>query len=81
MPADSRTTENEAAIKKQYNDQIAKEQAELQEFLKEYRKVPQGNRRELQNTPELMTKMQMIFQDPIASINPRMTVREIIAKV
>lgn len=28
----------------------------------------------------IMTRMQMIFQDPIASINPRMTVREIISE-
>ncbi len=32
------------------------------------------------NHREIMTRMQMIFQDPIASLDPRMTVREIVAE-
>ena len=35
--------------------------------------------RKAKNT-KLVTQIQMIFQDPIASLDPRMTVREIIAE-
>ncbi len=41
------------------------------ESLKDYKR---------KDTKDLMKKMQMIFQDPIASLNPRMTVKEIIAE-
>ena len=39
-----------------------------------------NNRRTVAKKSKLVTQIQMIFQDPIASLDPRMTVREIIAE-
>ena len=70
--------EQERLVREEYEPRIARlkdDPAALAELKKEYaRKLHEAK------TTRLITKIQMIFQDPIASLNPRMTVREIIAE-
>ena len=65
-----------AAVKAKYEPLLAKAQGEEKtkltaEYTNEIRKA---------RKTKLVTQIQMIFQDPIASLDPRMTVREIIAE-
>ncbi len=67
-----RTEEVKAAYEKKLAAASGAEKAALQ---KEYK-----NELNKAKKTKLVTQIQMIFQDPIASLDPRMTVREIIAE-
>ena len=63
-------------IKSEYEPLLAKADGDEKKKLKESYK----NELRVAKKTKLITQIQMIFQDPIASLNPRMTVREIIAE-
>ena len=60
---------------------------ELKEYIGKQKKIIKDQRNHIaesrtinKRNPELMNKMQMIFQDPIDSLDPRLTVNEIISE-
>ena len=71
---------NESAkIQAQYAEKINKLQEDLSILIKhEKEKIAQHNYDNKHVDKKLMSKMQMIFQDPVDSLDPRMTVEDII---
>lgn len=79
---DNSSLEGQEAIKKvkaEYDENVAKLNAELAQVVKvQKEKIAQIRHDNRNVSRQLQCKMQMIFQDPIDSLDPRMTVEDII---
>ena len=68
-----------AKIKKEYEAKIEQIKKDINTLVKyEKEKIRQHNYDNSHVNKKLMSKMQMIFQDPVDSLDPRMTVQDII---